>query len=202
MQFIPAYFPPIAYIAKLIENNVIFSVGGNYQKQTYRNRCSIHGANGKLNLTVPITHDGERRDQKIKVSKAANWKTQHWKSFSSAYRSSPFFEFYEDDLKDVFFQEEKHLVNLNIQLIELVMQWLEFSFEYALQEEYEPLTEEESFYINAKIDPNISLPKYPQVFEIKNGFLPHLSILDLVFNLGPQSRDYLLDISTLLPSQT
>ena len=202
MQFIPAYFPPISYTAKLLNGNIIFTVGGNYQKQTYRNRCSIHGANGKLNLTVPIDHDGERKDQKIKLNTSFNWKDQHWKSFSAAYRSSPFFEFYEDELNACFFQEQKYLANFNLQLIELIMQWLDVPFTYSLQKEYKPLTPEESSYINAKINPEILMPQYNQVFETKNGFLPHLSILDLIFNLGPESRDYLTQYAALLPSQT
>lgn len=201
MQFIPAYFPPIAYIVQLINNDVIFSLGGNYQKQTYRNRSTIYGANGKLNLTVPIIHDGERGDLNIKISAANDWKNQHWKSFSSAYRSSPFFEFYEDELREEFFTDEPYLAKFNIKLIALIMQWLDFPFDFSVEEKYMPLTEEEGFYINAKVEPKISLPPYNQVFETKHGFLPHLSVLDLIFNLGPQSRDYLLSIAELLPSK-
>lgn len=202
MQFIPSYFPPIAYVARMLNTEVTFALGCNYQKQTYRNRCSIHGANGKLNLTVPIDHDGERRDQKIKVNITENWKIQHWKSLSAAYRSSPFFEFYEDELKDCFFEEVPYLAKFNIQLIELVMQWLEVPFHFKQQTVYTPLNPEESSSINAKIEPKIPLQKYSQVFDAKNGFLPHLSILDLMFNLGPESRDYLMNYSALLPSQT
>ena len=201
MLFIPAYFPPIGYIARLMDSDVVFAVGGNYQKQTYRNRCTIYGANGKLNLTVPIAHDGERKDLKIKVSKSIDWKDQHWKSFSAAYRSSPFFEFYEDELKDCFFQEEEHLIHFNIQLIELIMQWLEFPFQYRLQKEYKPLTPEESSFINAKLKPEVASPQYNQVFETKYGFLPHLSVLDLIFNLGPESREYFRQYPALLPPQ-
>ena len=110
MQFVPAYFPSIQYVKALIKaKEVTFTLESNYQKQTYRNRCSIYGANGKLNLTIPIQHtkrDGHQKDKAVKIMWEENWQKLHWRSLSSAYRSSPFFEFYEDELKEVFFKQK------------------------------------------------------------------------------------------------
>jgi len=195
MQFIPAYFPSIQYIGALIKaKEVSFTLESNYQKQTYRNRCSIYGANGKLNLTIPIQHtkrDGHQKDSSVKIMREENWQILHWKSLTSAYRSSPYFEFYEDELKEVFFRQPKKLMDYNIDLLECILSLLEIDLSYSFKESYSPLTPLEESLINAKKQSTISQPVYQQVFATKHGFIPHLSILDLLFNLGPQSIDYL-----------
>lgn len=195
MQFIPAYFPSIQYIGALIKaKEVSFTLESNYQKQTYRNRCSIYGANGKLNLTIPIQHtkrDGHQKDSSVKIMREENWQILHWKSLTSAYRSSPYFEFYEDELKEVFFRQPKKLMDYNIDLLECILSLLEIDLSYSFKESYSPLTSLEESLINAKKQSTISQPVYQQVFATKHGFIPHLSILDLLFNLGPQSIDYL-----------
>ena len=195
MQFIPAYFPSIQYIGALIKaKEVSFTLESNYQKQTYRNRCSIYGANGKLNLTIPIQHtkrDGHQKDSSVKIIREENWQILHWKSLTSAYRSSPYFEFYEDELKEVFFRQPKKLMDYNIDLLECILSLLEIDLSYSFKESYSPLTPLEESLINAKKQSTISQPVYQQVFATKHGFIPHLSILDLLFNLGPQSIDYL-----------
>ena len=195
MQFIPAYFPSIQYIGALIKaKEVSFTLESNYQKQTYRNRCSVYGANGKLNLTIPIQHtkrDGHQKDSSVKIMREENWQILHWKSLTSAYRSSPYFEFYEDELKKVFFRQPKKLMDYNIDLLECILSLLEIDLSYSFKESYSPLTPLEESLINAKKQSTISQPVYQQVFATKHGFIPHLSILDLLFNLGPQSIDYL-----------
>lgn len=195
MQFIPAYFPSIQYIKALIKaKETTFTLESNYQKQTYRNRCSIYGANGKLNLTIPIQHtkrDGHQKDSSVKIMWEENWQMLHWKSLTSAYRSSPFFEFYEDELKEVFFQQPEKLMDFNIGLLKCILSFLEIDFSFSFKEDYSPLSPLEESLINAKKEPTISYPIYQQVFATKHGFISHLSIVDLLFNQGPQSLDYL-----------
>lgn len=195
MQFIPAYFPSIQYIKALIKaKETTFTLESNYQKQTYRNRCSIYGANGKLNLTIPIQHtkrDGHQKDSSVKIMWEENWQMLHWKSLTSAYRSSPFFEFYEDELKEVFFKQPEKLMDFNIGLLKCILSFLEIDFSFSFKEDYSPLSPLEESLINAKKDPTISYPMYQQVFATKHGFISHLSIVDLLFNQGPQSIDYL-----------
>ena len=194
MQLIPAYFPPIYYIAQLIKQPVTFCVHAHYQKQTYRNRCTIYGANGKLNLSIPIQHlktGQHQKDREVDILSETNWKKNHWRSLAAAYRSSPFFEFYEDELSAVFFQNESKLYQYNLNLIECIAEWLSVDIEYTLSNAYTPLTHEEEQLIKAKGTPEIKLPSYAQVFDNKYGFITNLSILDLIFHLGPASTSYL-----------
>ena len=195
MQFVPAYFPSIQYVKALLKaKDATFALESNYQKQTYRNRCSIYGANGKLNLTIPIQHtkrDGHQKDKVVKIMWEENWQKLHWRSLSSAYRSSPFFEFYEDELKEVFFKQPEKLMDFNIDLLSCILSLIEIDLSFSFKENYSPLSPLEESLINAKKESTISYPVYQQVFATKHGFIPHLSILDLLFNLGPQSLDYL-----------
>ena len=195
MQFIPAYFPSVQYICALIKaKEVNFTLESNYQKQTYRNRCSIYGANGKLNLTIPIQHtkrDGHQKDSAVKIMWEENWQILHWRSLTSAYRSSPYFEFYEDELKEVFFKQPKKLMDYNIDLLKCILSLIEIDISFSFKEGYSPLSPIEESLINAKKQSTINCPVYQQVFAAKHGFIPQLSIIDLLFNLGPQSLDYL-----------
>ena len=195
MQFVPAYFPSIQYVKALLKaKDATFALESNYQKQTYRNRCSIYGANGKLNLTIPIQHtkrDGHQKDKVVKIMWKENWQKLHWRSLSSAYRSSPFFEFYEDELKEVFFKQPEKLMDFNIDLLSCILSLIEIDLSFSFKKNYSPLSPLEESLINAKKESTISYPVYQQVFATKHGFIPHLSFLDLLFNLGPQSLDYL-----------
>ena len=117
--FIPTYFAPISQYAAIVNTNeeVIFEVEDNFQKQTLRNRCYIYGANGKLLLNIPVKHltTSERRKTKdTLVDNDALWQSQHFKSLKSAYRSSPFFEYFEDDLDTLFNKKHKYLLDVNI----------------------------------------------------------------------------------------
>ncbi len=198
MQFIPTYLPSILYFDALIKaDNPVFTLAHNYQKQTYRNRTSIYGANGRLNLMIPIQHNREKENQKdkdVNILWEENWQKLHWKSLTSAYRSSPFFEFYEDELKESFFQQHEKLMDHNLGLITCILSMLEVELAFSFEKTYCPLKQEEEKLIKAKHQKLPPLTPYAQVFESKYGFIPHLSILDLIFNQGPQSLDYLEQI--------
>lgn len=199
MQFIPSYFPSIQYVHALLKaDEAVFTTHAHYQKQTYRNRCSIYGANGKLNLTIPIQHkksQGHQKDDAVKIMWEEDWQNLHWKSLTSAYRSSPFFEFYEDELKEHFFIQPDGLMDFNLAQLKGLLAVLEIDITFKFADEYIPLNRKEEELINAKKTSTLSLPSYQQVFTIKHGFIPHLSILDLIFNLGPESLDYLEQLS-------
>lgn len=195
MQLIPAYFPSIQYLNALLKaEEVLFTTEAHYQKQTYRNRCSIYGANGKLNLSIPIQHkksQGHQKDKAVKIKWEEDWQNQHWKSITSAYRSSPFFEFYEDELKAQFFVQLDNLMEFNVAQLKGILGLLDLKKEIKFSDRYTPLNPAEEALINAKKKATITLPYYQQVFTAKHGFIPYLSILDLIFNQGPQSLDYL-----------
>lgn len=199
VQFIPAYFPSIKYMQALLQASIIeINLHAHYQKQTYRNRCQIYGANGTLNLTVPICHaktKEHQKDKEVKIMWEQDWQKQHWKSLESAYRSSPYFEFYEDDLKNVFFQQPTYLMDYNTSLLDCLLEWLCLEIDTVLLDKYKEFSKDELLLIQAKKAPLVELPPYTQVFENKHGFIGNLSVLDLIFNLGPESNTYLENLS-------
>ena len=153
----------------------------------------IYGANKELNLIIPIRHwkKGKKPiDSKIKIAYDMDWQNQHWKSICSAYRSSPYFEFYEHEIAPFYKEEKENLFLFNLSIIEKVMTLIDESFEYKISS-----LKGFDVYIDKLIDPKIKLKtkfeSYPQVFASKYGFIPNLSILDIIFNLGPNSSNYL-----------
>ena len=128
-------------------------------------------------------------DGEVKIMWEQDWQKQHWKSLESAYRSSPFFEFYEDELREVFFQRPEYLMEFNMSLIHCLMEWLTL-INLNLAKEYKAFDERELLLIQAKNE-TFEAALHSQVFENKHGFLSNLSTLDLIFNHGPQSIIYL-----------
>ncbi len=189
----PAYIPNVAYFSYLSKQEKSYFVSDtHYQKQTFRNRTVIYGANGKLNLIIPIVHKKQpyQLESEVEISYEINWQKEHWKSICSAYRSSPYFEFYEADLAPFFNEKIISLYEFNLTLIEKIMFLLElpFSFESVLFDKENDLREDR--LVLAKKIPPIIQEKYTQVFEDKAGFLSNLSVLDALFNLGPNCAYY------------
>lgn len=193
------YFGPVSHFREIVRPAEIwFENEDNYQKQTYRNRTYIYGANGKLILNIPVKHlnsPGVKLHQKykdVKIENDFNWQKQHWKSLKSAYQTSPFFEFYEDDIAPLFHKEETFLMEFNYKCFDLVCECLQLKINYKKTEEYIRQPEEMidlRGLINAK--KKVEIPFYNQVFQEKEGFISDLSILDLMFNEGPNAVNYL-----------
>lgn len=196
----PCYFGSIAnYVAMAKAKKVIFEACDNFQKQTLRNRTYIYGANGKLLLNLPILHtkEGKKRLYKdIKIEHQFSSLKIHWKSLESAYRTSPYFEFYEDELAPLFEKKPEFLMDFNFECQTAMLDCLQLAFSskksvnYAVEMPNEQI--DHRGLVNAKketIGANFS--KYNQVFESKYGFIPNLSILDLLFNQGPNATTYL-----------
>ena len=187
----PAYLPSIRYMAWIVaKKEVTFVLTNNYQKQTYRNRTEIYGANGKLKLTIPISHNKFQKNQldsEVKIFNDSFWQRDHWKSLESSYRSSPFFEFYEDDLYNFFHRRHEKLMDLNIALIKKIFSLLEIVIKFKKTNKVDEFSE----LICAKQKTIYKIPTYHQVFNSKYGFIGNLSILDLIFNVGPESNNYL-----------
>ena len=168
-----------------------------YAKQTYRNRCEIYGANGKLNLTIPLVRRGKRvAVHDAQIENDFGWRKLHWRSIESAYRSSPYFEFYEHHFIPIFEKEHTHLFRLNQEIQNKIIQILDLG---VIIKETESYQKDHSGYtdyrdkIHPKIAPKNKLAgkRYIQVFESKYGFIPNLSILDLLFNEGPNAINFL-----------
>jgi hypothetical protein len=193
--FIPTYFSPISqYQALLNSNSITFEVEDNYQKQTYRNRCYIYGANGKQLLNIPVTIPKSSKKTKSKdiLVENANWQKQHYKSLEAAYNHSPFFEFYKDDLRKIFSKKYTYLLDVNLDSFKFIMDALELFKEYTLSKTYEE-TKLNDFrnLADSKKKVEISSIPYIQMFDQKFGFLKNLSILDLLFMEGPNSINFL-----------
>ena len=188
----PAYLPNIQYMAWVVsQKEIAFVTNHPYQKQTFRNRTEICGANGKLKLTVPIVHKKtaqRQSDNAVAIHYESSWQKDHWKSLESSYRSSPFFEFYEDDFYPFFHKKYQKLMELNIILIKKILSLIDAEVKILSEKK---ATKENSTLIIAKSNTIIETPQYQQVFHAKHGFINNLSTLDLLFNLGPQSLEYL-----------
>ena len=207
------YFGPIQWYQKLCRHDLcLIEEYDSYQKQTYRNRCMIATANGVQTLSVPVendkgvTNNGKCLVRDMRISDHNQWRRVHWNALQSAYSESPFFDYYADDLHPFFEKKYEFLIDFNEAIRQSVCQLLDIHpkvnhtslFErVALQPDAKHQTSDIIDFrevINAKHpqpDPDFEAKKYWQVFHNKHGFLPNLSILDLLFCMGPESIFYL-----------
>ena len=193
-----AYFGPIHYYKSLVNYDEIWlEASENYQKQSHRNRQYIYGANGKLMLNIPVKHSRSQKRLKYKDSQIENdfkWQALHFKSLASAYRTSPYFEFYEDDIKPLYNKNYTHIFEFNKDCFDLIIRLLNIDLKYKMTskyvEDYNEIDDKRDL-VKAKTKQNFEIKPYHQVFENKCGFIPDLSILDLLFNLGPEGLSYL-----------
>jgi WbqC-like protein family len=192
----PTYFPSISqFVAMAQAGAITFEMDDNFQKQTNRTRTFIYSPNGLQLLNIPIKHtkDKHQKTRDVKIESAFDWQKQHFKSLDAAYRSSPFFEYFEDAIAPIFTKKHIFLMDLNIETIEIVAKCLQFKLQYAKTEEYFKETLDYQDYrplANGKKDIS-QFETYTQVFGNKHGFIHNLSILDLLFNEGRYALDYL-----------
>jgi hypothetical protein len=194
--FLPTYFSPISqYITIANSDRVLFETEDNFQKQTYRNRCYIYGSNGKQLLNIPVKHTSTSSKKKTKdtlVDNSVSWQSQHLKSIQIAYRNSPFFEFYEDDLLPILSKEYKYLLDLNIDTYLFITDALQIHQKYSKTTEYIVSSENDyRLLANAKQEHEYKFNSYIQMFDDKFGFIKNLSILDLLFMEGPNAISFL-----------
>ena len=192
----PSYFPSIAnYVVFTQNQNICFEIQDNYQKQTYRNRCYIYGANGKLGLHIPVhyTQNNRQKTQEILIDNNSAWKSVHWKSIESAYKTSPFFEFYQDELKPLFKKTDNLLLPFVWECFETINRCIEFELNYKTTKIFNKNIAVNDFrhLISPKKNVLTKSNPYIQVFQTKHHFIPNLSILDLLFNIGPETLSFL-----------
>jgi len=202
------YFGPIQWYQKLYRyDQVLIEQHESFVKQTYRNRCLIATTQGVQALTVPVGHDSTNNEQwtmdNVKISDHGNWRRLHWQALQSAYGDSPFFEFYADELRPFFELHWKYLLDFNEAIREKICEFIDIQPHVVYTTEFMFPTDK-SLQTSDITDFRTSInPKHPdedadflphryyQVYEQKHGFLPNLSILDLLFNMGPESIFYL-----------
>lgn len=192
------YLPPIEYFSELLDNkdNIIIENAEHFQKQTYRNRASIHSPNGKLDLVIPVLKGSKNHTKvkDVKISYDFNWQRLHLMSLQTSYRSSAYFEFYENDFAIFYEKKWDYLFDFNEELLRLLIKFLKLNVQYKYTNKFENEYLELNDFRNSihpKRNGRNNVNTYLQVFEERNGFLPNLSIVDLLFNQGPQSTKYL-----------
>ena len=195
-----AYLAPIQYYTKLLKYDEIYiEACENFIKQTYRNRCKIYSANGELSLTIPVKKIEPKTNIKdIRIDYDTNWRKIHWKSIESAYKSSPFFEYYQDELIPYYTKKYNYLIDFNTELQSVILSNLDilvkisFTKQYISRNEIEYTDMREAIHPKKKSkDAKFRMVEYTQVFQKKYGFIPNLSILDLLFNEGPNASEIL-----------
>ncbi len=196
--FSHTYFGPVQYFAHLSRGNGVIEKHANYTRQSYRNRCVISGANGPLTLSVPVERGRSHNmpDKEVKIAYYTNWQKQHWRSIVSAYNTSPFFQYYRDDIYPFFKKKSTFLFDLNVAITHLMMELTGIESEISFTGEYLSPADSNDLDLREVIHPkrpasrwdlSFSPLPYKQVFDQRCGFLPNLSILDLLFNKGPES---------------
>ena len=194
----PCYFGSISFwTALLSDHKVLLEIWGSYQKQTLRNRSNILGSNGKLGLTIPVNYSQKNRQllKDVQIAKSSNWQELHLKSLASAYQMSPFYEYYIDEITEILNNEWDSLLDLNLATIKCMVNCLEIDLDYTLTTRFEksPDNIQDLRYLSGKNTPSpFRLNAYTQVFSQKFGFIENLSILDLLFNEGPNTENVLL----------
>jgi hypothetical protein len=193
---LPTYFPPVSHFVVMAQaDRLTLEVDDNFQKQTNRNRMYIYSPNGAQLLNLPVKHSkvGHQKTRDVKLETAFDWQKQHFKSLEAAYRSSPYFEYFEDAFAPVFQKRHTFLLDLNLEALAVVCRCIGMDLTYDKTEEYfhdAPAFDDYRRLAAGKKDAT-QLEPYHQVFAERHGFLNNLSILDLLFNQGRHTLDYL-----------
>ena len=203
---VTSYWPNLHYFFYVLNASIIhIEQFDNYSKQSYRNRTQILSANGILNLSIPIKKNkSEKVVNAIEISYKEDWQKNHWRAITSAYKNSPYFDFFEEDLRVFYSNKYNLLIDYNTDQLKFIVKVLKQKKNIQLTKQYESNPESvidlrtiihpKQSYLSDKLVANKLDQSYYQTFENKISFTPNLSILDLLFNKGLQTIDYLKSI--------
>ncbi|MCW5907132.1 MAG: WbqC family protein [Chitinophagales bacterium] len=189
------YLPSVSWFVHFFSSpEVVIESCESFVKSTARNRCCIAGAGGKLMLSIPVEggRDHHQLYRKTKISHHENWQKKHWHSIASAYSSTPFYEYYVQTLEPFYSNKHESLFDFNLQLLNVLLQLLKCDKQFELTTDFQRQPEQVTD-LRYSIITNKALPRYYQIFEDRNGFIADLSIVDLLFHLGPDAKSYLLN---------
>jgi len=192
------YLPPVDYFVQLntYKPDILIEREEHFPKQTYRNRANIYSPDGMLALVVPVIKGSKNHTKvkDVKISYDFMWQRLHWQSLQACYRRSAYFEFYEDDFAPFYEKQITYLFDYNEELLNLLLKLAKIKTELNYTDEYQPEypnLHDFRFSIHPKKESEIQQKPYFQVFEDRKGFMKNLSIIDLLFNQGPQTINYL-----------
>lgn len=204
-----AYFPPVSWMAAAVQSGSIkLEIHETYPKQTFRNRCNIATSSGILSLTVPVkrVNGNHTKTSDIRIDNGERWQMLHWRSIVTAYNKSPYFLYYRDIFEPIFQKKQQSLVELNTEILEGILLSLkiktidiQYTTEYEMNPDYYDLRNSFHPKLNSSQKITYSLPRYIQTFEEKYGYMPDLSSIDLLFNLGPDTLPYLSQVRFSIP---
>jgi hypothetical protein len=192
------YLPPVEFFVELNKHkpNILIEREEHFPKQTYRNRASIYSPDGVLTLTVPVVKGSKNHTsiKDVKISYDFRWQRSHWMGLQACYRSSAYFEYYEDDFAPFYEKNYEYLFDYNAELLQLLIKLTKIKATIFYTETYEdsyPALTDLRNAISPKSTHAFNQKPYFQVFEERNGFMKNMSIVDLLFNQGPQTLSYL-----------
>ena len=197
-----AYLPPIEYFYFIQKADKIWiETHETYPKQTYRNRCQIYATNGQLDLSIPVKkpNGNNSLSSEMLIANENKWQLNHWRAIESAYNTSAFFLYFKDELSEYYSKSFNSLITFNTELLHLILKLSGIKKEILFTSDYEKEPKDKLDLRNV-ISPKSKFKltkqkRYFQVFEEKHGFIPNLSIIDLLFNEGPNTTNYLKSIS-------
>jgi len=203
--FFSSGLPPISYMVELITSEqVVVDIGEYYIKQSYRNRFLLPGPNGIQTLTIPIIKTHQKTEVKdIRISNDINWQILHWRTIETIYNKAPFFIFYREEIKSIFNKHRLFLTDFNTEMLDCILSLLNLNIKFEISREYIEncsINDYRTCLSNRNIEAKSEylFPEYTQVFSERQGFIRNMSILDALFNLGPDTAKYLMSVQKIL----